>query len=38
MHCPQIRRSEIEDRFGRNILEKLKKKAEADFRKSTEKK
>jgi hypothetical protein len=33
-----VMRVEIEDRFGRDILDKVKKKAEAEYRKSTEKK
>ena len=33
-----VMRVEIEDRFGRDILDTLRNKAEADYRKSTEKK
>jgi hypothetical protein len=33
-----VMRVEIEDRFGRDILDKLRTKAEAEYRKSTEKK
>ena len=33
-----VMRVEIEDRFGRNILERLQKKAATDYHKSTEKK